>query len=59
MAVAYFMFHQPQAFWPLMNGGELAVLYCFLFLYFAAAGGGHWSFDARRRRQRAETLMRD
>jgi putative oxidoreductase len=45
MAVAYFMAHQPKGFWPLLNGGELAVLYCFLFLYLATAGGGPWSLD--------------
>lgn len=45
MAVAYFLVHAPQGFWPLLNGGELAVLYCFVFLYFAAAGGGDWSVD--------------
>jgi len=45
MAVAYFMAHAPQGFWPLLNRGELAVLYCFVYLYFAAAGGGAWSLD--------------
>ena len=49
MAVAYFKAHAPGGFWPLNNGGELAVLYCFTFLYFAAAGGGPWSLDAKRR----------
>jgi len=48
MAVAYFMAHAPQGFYPLLNQGELAVLYCFVFLYFAAAGGGEWSVDAAR-----------
>ena len=48
MAVAYFQFHQPQAFWPTVNGGVAAVLYCFLWLYFSAAGPGPWSLDARR-----------
>jgi putative oxidoreductase len=48
MAVAYFMAHAPQGFYPLLNGGELAVLYCFVFLYFSAAGPGPWSVDARR-----------
>jgi putative oxidoreductase len=51
MAVAYFKMHAPQGFWPVLNQGELAVLYCFLFLYFAAAGGGPWSVDAMRRRR--------
>ena len=45
MAVAYFMNHFPRGFWPLLNGGELAVLYCFLFLYFFVAGPGPWSLD--------------
>jgi putative oxidoreductase len=45
MAVAYFMAHAPQGFWPLQNKGELAVLYCFVFLYLAAAGAGPWSVD--------------
>jgi putative oxidoreductase len=45
MAVAYFMNHAPQGFWPLVNRGELAALYSFVFLYFAAAGGGAWSLD--------------
>lgn len=45
MAVAYFMSHAPQGFWPLLNKGELAALYSFLFLYLAAAGGGPWSAD--------------
>jgi putative oxidoreductase len=48
MAFAYFLAHAGQNFWPLLNRGELAVLYCFLFLYFAAAGGGPWSVDALR-----------
>jgi len=48
MAVAYFMVHAPTAFFPLLNGGELAILYCFAFLYLAAAGAGPWSLDARR-----------
>jgi putative oxidoreductase len=49
MAVAYFMAHSPQGFWPLLNRGELAVLYCFVFLYLAAAGSGSWSLDQLRR----------
>jgi putative oxidoreductase len=43
MASAYFMSHVPRGFWPLENGGELAVLFCFLFLYMAARGPGKWS----------------
>jgi putative oxidoreductase len=50
MAVAYFMFHAPQGFYPLLNMGEAAILYCFAFLYIAAAGGGSWSVDAMRAR---------
>jgi putative oxidoreductase len=49
MAVAYFMAHAPQGFYPLLNQGELAVLYCFVFLYLSVAGGGAWSLDAARR----------
>jgi putative oxidoreductase len=45
MAFAYFMAHAPRAFYPLVNGGELAVIYCFIFLYFAFAGGGPLSVD--------------
>jgi putative oxidoreductase len=45
MAVAYFQMHAPAGFWPLQNKGELAVLYCFLFLFLAVAGGGEWSLD--------------
>jgi putative oxidoreductase len=52
MAVAYFMAHAPQGFWPIVNRGELAVVYCFVFLYLAAAGGGPWSLDAILRRVR-------
>ena len=46
MAVAYFQAHFPRSFWPVLNGGEPAVLFCFLYLYFAAAGAGPWSLDA-------------
>lgn len=49
MAVAYFMAHVPQGLLPLVNGGEAAILYCFAFLYLAAAGAGPWSLDALRR----------
>jgi len=45
MAVAYFMQHFPHGFWPIRNGGELAVVYCFVFLYLAAAGAGPLSAD--------------
>lgn len=46
MAVAYFLAHAPHSLHPILNKGELAVLYCFLLLYFAAAGGGPWAVDA-------------
>ena len=50
MAVAYFQFHYPQGFWPSVNGGVAAALYCFVWLYFSAAGAGPWSLDAKRGR---------
>jgi putative oxidoreductase len=49
MAVAYFQFHFPQSFWPLVNNGQPAVLYCFIWLYISAAGAGPWSVDAMRK----------
>jgi putative oxidoreductase len=49
-AVAYFMVHAGKSFYPILNGGELAVLYCFVFLYIFAAGPGPWSVDAARGR---------
>ena len=54
MAVAYFMQHASQGFWPVNNGGELAVLYCFVFLYLAAAGAGPLSVDSARADSRPE-----
>jgi putative oxidoreductase len=51
MAAAYFMAHAPQAFWPIQNRGELAVLYCFAFLYIAMRGSGTWSVDWLRGRR--------
>ena len=50
MAVAYFRQHAPGGTWPIVNGGELAVLFCFIWLLFVAAGPGPWSIDALRRR---------
>jgi putative oxidoreductase len=47
-AVAYFMVHAGKNFYPVLNGGELAALYCFVFLYFVFAGAGSWSLDAVR-----------
>ena len=52
MAVAYFQFHAPGGFWPTLNGGGSAVLYCFVWLFFSAAGPGPWSLDARRGKAR-------
>lgn len=54
MAVAYFQFHQPQGFWPIQNHGEPAVLLCFIFLFFAAHGGGDWSLDALLQKTRSQ-----
>lgn len=48
MAVAYFQFQAPQSFWVVINGGSSTVLFCFVWLYFSAAGAGPWSLDARR-----------
>jgi putative oxidoreductase len=52
MAVAYWQFHAPKGFWPVQNHGEPAVLFCFIFLYMAAQGGGDWSLDALIRGKR-------
>jgi putative oxidoreductase len=52
-AVAYFWAHAPRGFFPILNAGELAVLYCFVFLYLAAAGAGPWSVDRILRGERA------
>jgi putative oxidoreductase len=49
MAVAYFMIHQPKGTWPVVNQGELAVLYCFAFLYIAARGAGPYGADGALR----------
>jgi putative oxidoreductase len=51
MAVAYFMVHAKGGFWPIINKGELAVVYCFLFLYIAARGSGPYSVDGMMRRK--------
>jgi putative oxidoreductase len=48
MAFAYFIGHAPKSFFPLLNGGELAILFCFNFLYLSVAGAGPWSIDAMR-----------
>jgi len=49
MAVAYFQYHFPYSVWPVVNNGVPAVLYCFIWLYFSAAGAGPWSLDALRK----------
>ncbi|MGK7868465.1 DoxX family protein [Falsiroseomonas sp. E2-1-a20] len=49
MAFAYWLAHAPRDFFPVLNGGDAAILYCFVFLYIAAAGPGPWSIDATRR----------
>jgi len=51
MAVAYFHQHAPRGLWPISNGGELAVLYCFVFLLLASAGAGPWSLDRAIRKK--------
>ena len=61
MAVAYFQFHFPTAFWPTSNNGVPAVMYCFFFLYLVFAGAGEWSLDAliaRARRERTGDARR-
>jgi putative oxidoreductase len=62
MAVAYFHGHAPQGFWPILNQGAPAIFFCFLWLYFSAAGAGPWSLDALRpgvaSTDRAETERR-
>ena len=45
MAVAYWLVHAPRSFYPVLNGGDPAILYCFIFLYLFVAGGGPWSLD--------------
>jgi putative oxidoreductase len=52
MAIAYFMVHAQKGFWPALNLGEPAILFCFIFLYLAFAGPGVWSLDAQVRRRR-------
>ena len=53
MAVAYFMAHAPRGFFPTLNGGQLAILFCFVFLYLFVAGGGVWSIDQQRSSRRS------
>lgn len=56
MAVAYFQAHFPRNFWPILNGGEPVVLFCFTYLYFFATGGGPYSLDALLRSRRRAAL---
>lgn len=58
MAVAYFQFHFPQSFFPTVNNGVPAVLYCFLFLYLTFAGAGAWSVDAMIARSKRAMIAR-
>jgi putative oxidoreductase len=58
MAAAYFMAHAPQGFWPIINKGELAAVYAFLFLFICAYGGGRYSLDAAMRRGRVAAPAR-
>jgi putative oxidoreductase len=51
MAVAYFMVHAPKSFYPLINGGSLAIMYCFTCLYLSTSGAGPWSVDAAMKRK--------
>jgi putative oxidoreductase len=53
MAVAYFMAHAPKGFFPTLNGGQLAILFCFVFLYLVFAGAGPWSVDEQLARSRS------
>jgi len=50
IAIGYFLFHFPQSFWPVVNQGDAAILFCFIFLYISAAGPGAWSADGARKR---------
>jgi len=53
MAVAYWMFHAPQSFYPVQNGGDAAILFCFIFLYIAAAGPGAFALDSMLGKKKA------
>jgi len=57
MAVAYFMVHGPKGFWPILNGGDLAALWSFIFLYLAVAGGGAWGLDCVLRGKGTERTL--
>jgi putative oxidoreductase len=53
MAIGYFLSHAPKGFFPIINRGDAAILYCFIFLYFVFAGGGPWSLDALWQRKQS------
>lgn len=57
MAFAYFIAHAPRSFFPVLNNGDASILYCFVFLYFAVAGGGIWSVDAMLSRKRSVSTL--
>lgn len=57
MAVAYFMGHAPRGFWPILNEGAPAILFCFLWLYISSAGSGPWSIDALRAKRRRNAAL--
>jgi putative oxidoreductase len=57
MAVAYFQAHAPDGFWPIVNRGELAALYCFVFFFFSARGAGPYSIDATLENRRRSARM--
>lgn len=58
MAFAYFVSHAPRDFFPINNRGDAAILYCFIFLYIAFAGGGQWSLDAILARRKARSALK-
>ena len=57
MAIAYFVGHAPNGFWPVLNGGGRAIYYCFTFLFLSAAGGGRWSLDSRIQRNHSGSVI--
>jgi putative oxidoreductase len=57
MAFAYFISHAPHSFFPILNRGDSAILYCFVFLYFVFAGGGPWSLDAWLSRRQTSVVL--
>jgi putative oxidoreductase len=56
MAAAYFLAHATRGFWPILNAGELAVVYCFVFFYIFLRGSGSWSIDAMMGRRKASGM---